>query len=355
MSELSSADPHAEPAGWELAIAATRRSRPSSLASTSAVAAAAIGRVTSRTESRNMITKHLLAHPTALVDGGSGAPGPLARLIEDLIAAALTGWRCLGVWIAVRSEAACSASAVAAGSATAAATADARWRRARSAARLAQRADSDADGQPICSALPSAHLRPAGPRCGVCGVNRTYRTKKRICRDVRSSCRTPPALACGLPAAIPTDGTAPQCSHCATGTTRPCRECGELTAGRDRKGRPRCERCYQRPVGTCGRCGRVRAIVRLAVDGDPDLCAICWTGPTATCENCGKVRPCRGERRGRMLCGTCAPVRPQTCAHCGQSAAPDGALARGAGVPRVLLTGARREGQLPRGAVSSGG
>jgi len=42
------------------------------------------------------------------------------------------------------------------------------------------------------------------------------------------------------------------------------------------QGRPQCQRCYQRPVGKCGRCGRVRTIVRLAVDGDPDLCALCW-------------------------------------------------------------------------------
>ena len=50
------------------------------------LAAAAILRVASRTESRNMITRYLIAHPTALVDGGSGAPDPVARLIEELIA-----------------------------------------------------------------------------------------------------------------------------------------------------------------------------------------------------------------------------------------------------------------------------
>ena len=137
-----------------------------------------------------------------------------------------------------------------------------------------------------------------------------------------SSCRTLAARVAGCRPPSGTDGALARCSHCASGQTAPCRECGELTAGRDKAGRPRCERCYARPVGTCGRCGRVRAIVRLAVDGDPDLCAICWTGPTVKCENCGKVRPCRGERRGRMLCGTCAPVRPQICAHCGQSRRP---------------------------------
>ena len=42
------------------------------------LAAAAVVRVASRTGSRNMITGYLVAHPTALVDGDSGAPGPVA-------------------------------------------------------------------------------------------------------------------------------------------------------------------------------------------------------------------------------------------------------------------------------------
>jgi hypothetical protein len=62
------------------------------------LAGAAIMRVASRTESRNMIAGYLIAHPTALIDGDSGAPGPLARLIEDLIASGVEGLkppRCL--------------------------------------------------------------------------------------------------------------------------------------------------------------------------------------------------------------------------------------------------------------------
>jgi hypothetical protein len=186
---------------------------------------------------------------------------------------------------------------------------------------IARRATRDADGHPICGRCHQLTYVSAVHRCGVCGINRTYRTNKRICHDCAEQPHTT-CVACGLPAAIPIDATDPRCSHCTAGTSEPCRECGELTAGRDRQGRPRCERCYQRPVRICGRCGRVRAIARLAVDGDPDLCAICWTGPTALCENCGQVRPCRGERRGRMLCASCAPVRPQTCAHCGQRRRP---------------------------------
>jgi hypothetical protein len=284
------------------------------------VARAAIVRVTSRTESRNMITNYLAAHSTALVDGGSGAPDPLVRLIEDLIASGFDGVvlpRCFDC-----REAMVVSRPVPGGRACNRCVS--RRRPLETCAQcgtLARRAKRDADGQPICGGCNRLTYVPAVHRCGVCGVNRTYSTKKRICRECAELPHTSCA-ACGLPAAVPTDGTDPRCSHCAAGTTEPCRECGELTAGRDRKGRARCERCYQRPVGTCGRCGRVRAIVRVAVDGDPDLCAICWTGPTARCENCGKVRPCRGERRGRMLCGTCAPVRAQTCAHCGQQRRP---------------------------------
>jgi len=90
------------------------------------------------------------------------------------------------------------------------------------------------------------------------------------------------------------------------------------TAAGGRGGTVICPDCYRRPTRACGRCGRVRVIVRLARDGDPDLCNLCWTGPTVTCESCGKVRPCRGERRQKMLCISCGPVAPQTCAHCGR-------------------------------------
>jgi hypothetical protein len=284
------------------------------------LATAAVERITSRTRSRNMITEHLLAHPTALVDGDSGAPDPLARLIEDLIAAGVEGLsrpRCLD----------CGEERKLIGNVEGGRVCDRCKTRRRphvecsQCGRLAQRAGGDEHARPICSRCHRKIYVSPVHRCGVCAVNRTYRTKKRICRECAGLPHTS-CTGCGLPAAIPAAGAAPQCSHCATGQTAPCRECGEPTLGRDRQGRPRCENCYQRPVGTCGRCGRVRAIVRLAVGGDPDLCAICWTGPTVRCEKCGKIRPCRGERRGRMLCGTCAPVRPQTCAHCGYSRRP---------------------------------
>jgi hypothetical protein len=284
------------------------------------VARAAILRVTSRTRSRNMITDYLLERPTALVDGDSGAPAPVARLIAELIAGGVEGLatpRCLdcgqpkplqrrapggricnACQFARRPPVTCSRCGT-----------------------RGTRAGSDPTGQPLCHACHRRTcIRPVHA-CTVCGVRRTYRTGKRVC----SECREQPhatCATCGAAAPIPAAAEPAQCAHCRLSTPEPCCECGELTIGRDRSGRARCERCYQRPVGTCGRCGRVRAIVRLAVDGDPDLCAICWTGPTVECENCGKVRPCRGERRGRMLCASCAPVRSQECAHCGRARRP---------------------------------
>jgi hypothetical protein len=173
------------------------------------------------------------------------------------------------------------------------------------------------------TATRAGYVRPV-ERCTVCGVNRSgrsYRTRQRICPECaqrpRASCDT-----CGRDAPIPEPGASACCAHCATGLSGPCVMCGELTIARDRQGRAQCEKCYRRPVGTCGRCGRVRAIVRRATGGDPDLCAICWTGPMVACENCGQVRPCRGERRGRMLCSKCAPVAAQRCARCGRDRRP---------------------------------
>jgi integrase len=284
------------------------------------VARAAVVRVTSRTRSRRMITEHLAEHPTALVDGDSNAPAPVARLISELIAAGLEGValpRCLD----------CAQQKPLVRGVPGGKVCNGCLKRRRPAeicsrcGKLEPRATRDPNGQPVCAACHRrTYIRPVD-RCAVCGVNRSYRTRKRICTQCRqrphSTCDT-----CGQPAAIPPAGEPARCSHCRLGRAEPCEGCGEPTIGRTRQGQPQCERCYKRPVGTCGRCGRVRTIVRLAVDGDPDLCALCWRGPTVACENCGNVRPCRGERRGRMLCGSCAPVRPQECAHCGRARRP---------------------------------
>ena len=281
---------------------------------------AAVLRVTARTRSRDMIAEHLAARPTALVDGDSIAPAPVARLIAELIAVGVEGLvlpRCLDcgeekpLTRGVPGGRVCN-------------TCVKRRRPKEVCGRcgeLRQRATRDPDGQPICAACHRLTYISPVHRCTVCGVNRSYRTRKRIC----SQCRERPHTTCGTCgqlAAIPAAGERARCSHCRLGSPEPCEGCGELTVGRARQGRPRCERCYQRPVGTCGRCGRVRTIVCLGVDGDPDLCALCWRGPTVACERCGKVRPCRGERRGRLLCGSCTPVRPQPCAHCGRARRP---------------------------------
>jgi hypothetical protein len=284
------------------------------------VARAAILQVTSRTRSRSMITDYLLDRPTALVDGDSGAPAPVARLIAELIAVGVEGLampRCLDC-----GDPKPLVRRVPGGRVCNACQFDRRPPVTCSqCGTRGTRGGSDPTGQPLCRACHRrTYIRPVHA-CTVCGVSRSYRTRSRVCAECRerphSTCAT-----CGAAAAIPAGAEPARCAHCRLATPEPCRECGELTIGRDRSGRPRCERCYQRPVGACGRCGRVRAIVRLAADGDPDLCAICWTGPTVECESCGKVRPCRGERRGRMLCGSCTPVRSQECAHCGRARRP---------------------------------
>jgi hypothetical protein len=159
-------------------------------------------------------------------------------------------------------------------------------------------------------------------RCTVCGaaVGRAIgrRTRRRVCATCLELERVPCAR-CGLDAQTAEPGE-PLCAHCKSGRNAPCRICGQLTIVRDRAGEPRCEFCYQRPRRPCGRCGRLRAIVRLATDGEPDLCAVCWKGSVIACERCGRVRPCRGERTGRMLCQSCRPSAPRTCARCGRAA-----------------------------------
>gem|GEM_PF-4917324 len=181
--------------------------------------------------------------------------------------------------------------------------------------KVARRAASDDHGQALCGACRSRSFIGAVHRCTLSGINRTYRTRRPVC----TRCAKRPSTGCatcGLPAPVPSAGVAACCARCTLAPPEPCTTCSEPTAGSDREGRARCDTCYRRPVGACGRCGRVRAIVRLATGDDPDLCAVCWTGPTLACEGCGRVRPCRGERRGRMLCSICRPSAPQRCAHC---------------------------------------
>jgi hypothetical protein len=281
---------------------------------------AAIVRAASTTRMRKEIAVHLVAHPDALVDGSSAAPAPLRRLIVELRAAGITGVtdpRCLD----------CGAAKVLIGRVEGGAVCDGCKRRRRVPQRcgrcgkLAPRAGGDAQGGPLCGTCHGRSYIRLVHRCTVCGINRAYSTRRRVC--VECAARPHAACAsCGLAATVPVPGMEAWCAHCERLPPAPCVECGEMTIGKDRMGRARCEGCYERPVGACGRCGRVRAIVRLAVGIDPDLCAICWTGPTVMCERCGQVRPCRGARRGRMLCSACGPVAEQTCAHCHRQKRP---------------------------------
>jgi hypothetical protein len=165
---------------------------------------------------------------------------------------------------------------------------------------------------------------PPGLRCTVCGIHqgeRPWKTRRPVCAACRATERVP-CSTCGFDAAAPIDARPARCARCDTHPAQPCSVCGTATPSKDRDGNPRCADCYQRPDGTCGRCGRIRPIVRLARDGDPDLCAVCWRGPVGVCEGCGRTGPRRGERQGRMLCIYCRPVTPQVCAHCGHPRKP---------------------------------
>ena len=219
-----------------------------------------------------MITEHLVEHPTALVDGDSSAPAPVARLIAELIAAGVEGLslpRCLDCGREKPLARGVPGGKVCNGCCEAPSSGGDLFALRQGAASGRR---SDPDGEPVCRACRRrTYIRPV-ERCAVCGVNRSYRTRKRVCSECRERPHTTCAT-CGQPAAIPAIGEQPQCSHCRLGSPEPCEGCGAPTISRTRQGRPQCQRCYQRPVGTCGRCGRVRTIVRLAVDGDPDLCA----------------------------------------------------------------------------------
>jgi hypothetical protein len=281
-------------------------------------ARAALERAAPTTKMLGKVAAHLTTHPTALTDGDSAAPLPVARLIDALRAAGVHGLVdpcCMDCGQAkhlhyrVPGGRVCNAC-------------EKRRRPREPCPRCGKLSPRGArvDGVMVGACC---YVRPA-ERCTVCGVNRSgrsYRTRRRICTDCaqrsHTSCET-----CGRDAPIPETGAPARCVPCATRSPAPCVVCGELTVALDRSRRPRCEKCYRRPTRMCGRCGRVRVIVRKAVDGEPDLCAICWTGPTMACERCGQERPCRGERRGRWLCGGCAPVRPQRCGHCGRDRRP---------------------------------
>lgn len=157
-------------------------------------------------------------------------------------------------------------------------------------------------------------------RCTMCGTakgSRPWKSRRPVCESCATT-ESVPCSVCSRSAPVAAGNDAAICALCRASPAEQCRGCGVMTPGRDRHGQPRCPDCYQRSVLPCGRCGRVRAVVRLATGDDPALCGICWTGPTVACESCGEVRPCRGERRGRMLCTKCAPVTPQCCAHCGR-------------------------------------
>ena len=285
------------------------------------IGSAAIVRAASTTRMRNEITAHLLAHPDALVDGSSAAPAPLRRLIVELRAAGITGMtdpRCLDC-----GEAKPLIGRVEGGGGLRRLQETPTHAAALRAVREGRAAEGgDAQGRALCGTCHRrAYIRPVRPLHRLWHPTAPTALAEESAPGARSD-RTRRATRAASPPRSRCRARRRGARIARSRPPMPCAVCGELTICKDRTGRARCEDCYRRPVGACGRCGRVRTIVRRAVGSDPDLCAICWTGPTVTCEGCGQVRPCRGERRGRMLCSACAPVADQECAHCHRQKRP---------------------------------
>ena len=181
-----------------------------------------------RTRSRNMITEHLLDRPTALVDGDSDAPAPVARLIDELIAAGAEGLRCLAVLDCgqekplergVPGGRVCNACLK-------------RRRPAEICSRCGKREPRATRGRTEAGVpcVPSADLHPAGRALRVCGSTAAIGPANGSARE----CRERPHTTCASvrPPARDPDRTAPARVLTADWASRePCRECGELTVG----------------------------------------------------------------------------------------------------------------------------
>jgi hypothetical protein len=72
------------------------------LAVSPALAGAALERAAPSVRELGRVADHLAAHPTALIDGDSGAPLAVVRLIGELRAAGVGGLADRGAWTVVR-------------------------------------------------------------------------------------------------------------------------------------------------------------------------------------------------------------------------------------------------------------
>lgn len=141
---------------------------------------AAIVRAASTTRMRNEIAAHLLAHPGALRDGSSAAPAPLRRLIVELRAAGITGLtdpRCLD----------CGNAKPLIGRVEGGRVCDGCKKRRRipqqcaRCGKVSPREGGDTQGRALCGTCHSrSYIRPVHC-CTVCGINRAYSTRRRVC------------------------------------------------------------------------------------------------------------------------------------------------------------------------------
>jgi hypothetical protein len=267
-------------------LAAVWQLAPTTAAST---VTAAIGRAAPSVALQRRLAWALEGQPALLAGAGASGPAVALRLIEELLAAGVTGVvrpACPGCQRVVR-------------------------------------LDGLRDGQRVCSAC---YARARAEPCSGCGATRAVTIRDAAGRPCCSVCagrdpaRQQVCARCGRPRTVvkrTADG--PLCRSCWRGPTATCSCCGrQAPCTGIRAGRPRCERCA-RPRQPCVRCGRVLPVAARHHDGP--WCVGCHRSRPRPCQGCGVEEPvvaegcCAGcvlDRRVRvLLSGDDGGIRPQ--------------------------------------------
>ena len=300
-----------------------RRSSPASRRVNPAGARAALELAALTTnEARNMITAHLAAHPTALVDGDSGAPWrrraadrradraagvdglvrPLLPGLRSSEASALSGAGRPGLQRAARSAVALRELCARCGKLS---PRDARCRR-RDGRRLLLRPSGASAARSAASTAAAARIAPGSGSAPTARSART-RAARRAGATRRSRARRASrgASHCATRSPAPVRGV-----RRADGRAGPQRPAAvrELLPAAGRDLRPVRAGARDRPPRRRRRPGPVRDLL-----DRPDRSRARTAGRSARAAASGAAGCCAAR---------CAPVRPQTCAHCGRDRRP---------------------------------